>query len=200
MTRRAPGATGWSARWLEARTNFRSCTRSRASADSRSGRYRGSRDMRTQRPIRIGNAAHTQLQLDVYGEMMDALYQARRGGLRENKRAWAIQCALLEHLKDIWRKPDEGIWEVRGGAKHFTYSKIMAWVAFDRAIKSAGEFGMEGSVEEWKEQRAAIHADVCEHGYDEQRQSFLQVYGEPQLDASLLLIPPWASCRPKIRG
>jgi GH15 family glucan-1,4-alpha-glucosidase len=141
------------------------------------------------KPVRIGNAAHTQLQLDVYGELMDALYQARRGGLHENKRAWAIQCALLEHLKDIWTEPDEGIWEVRGGAKHFTYSKIMAWVAFDRAIKSATEFGMHGPVREWEAQRAAIHEDVCRQGYDEQRQTFVQVYGEPQLDASLLLIP-----------
>jgi GH15 family glucan-1,4-alpha-glucosidase len=141
------------------------------------------------KPVRIGNAAHTQLQLDVYGELMDALYQARRGGLYENKRAWAIQCALLDHLKRIWIEPDEGIWEVRGGAKHFTYSKIMAWVAFDRAIKSAAEFGMHGPVREWKAQRAAIHEDVCRRGYDEQRQTFVQVYGEPQLDASLLLIP-----------
>jgi len=141
------------------------------------------------KPVRIGNAAHTQLQLDVYGELMDALYQARRGGLRENKRAWAIQCALLEHLKEIWTEPDEGIWEVRGGAKHFTYSKIMAWVAFDRAIKSAAEFGMQGPVEAWEAQRSAIHDDVCRHGYDKQREAFVQVYGEPQLDASLLLIP-----------
>jgi GH15 family glucan-1,4-alpha-glucosidase len=141
------------------------------------------------KPVRIGNAAHTQLQLDVYGELMDALYQARRGGLHENKRAWAIQCALLDHLKGIWTEPDEGIWEVRGGAKHFTYSKIMAWVAFDRAIKSAVEFGMHGPVREWEAHRAAIHEDVCRHGYDEQRQSFVQVYGQPQLDASLLLIP-----------
>ncbi|SFJ69904.1 glycoside hydrolase family 15 protein [Bradyrhizobium sp. Gha] len=141
------------------------------------------------RPVRIGNAAHTQLQLDVYGELMDALYQARRGGLPENKRAWAVQCALLDHLKGIWTEPDEGIWEVRGGAKQFTYSKMMAWVAFDRAIKSATEFGMKGPVDEWQAQRAAIHDDVCRCGYDEQRQSFTQVYGEPQLDASLLLIP-----------
>ncbi|SPP97080.1 MULTISPECIES: glycoside hydrolase family 15 protein [Bradyrhizobium] len=141
------------------------------------------------KPVRIGNAAHTQLQLDVYGELMDALYQARRGGLHENNRAWAIQGALLDHLKDIWTEPDEGIWEVRGGAKHFTYSKIMAWVAFDRAIKSAAEFGMHGPVQEWEAQRAAIHEDVCRHGYDERLQSFVQVYGEPQLDASLLLIP-----------
>jgi len=140
-------------------------------------------------PVRIGNAAHSQLQLDVYGELMDALYQARRGGLRENKRAWAIQCALLKHLKAIWMEPDEGIWEVRGGRKQFTYSKIMAWVAFDRAIKSAEEFGMKGPIEEWRTIREAIHDDVCRHGYDRERASFVQVYDEPQLDASLLLIP-----------
>lgn len=141
------------------------------------------------KPVRIGNAAHQQLQLDVYGELMDALYQARRGGLAENKRAWAVQCALLDHLKAIWTEPDEGIWEVRGGRKQFTYSKIMAWVAFDRAIKSAREFGIEGPVDDWTAVRDAIHADVCRRGYDEDRKSFVQVYGEPQLDASLLLIP-----------
>jgi GH15 family glucan-1,4-alpha-glucosidase len=141
------------------------------------------------KPVRIGNAAHQQLQLDVYGELMDALYQARRGGLAENKRAWAIQCALLDHLKTIWTEPDEGIWEVRGGRKQFTYSKIMAWVAFDRAIKSATEFGMEGPVADWNGVRDAIHSDVRRRGYDEDRKSFVQVYGEPQLDASLLLIP-----------
>jgi GH15 family glucan-1,4-alpha-glucosidase len=141
------------------------------------------------KPVRIGNAAHTQLQLDVYGELMDALYQARRGGLAENRRAWAVQCALLDHLESIWAEPDEGIWEVRGGPKHFTYSKIMAWVAFDRAIKSAAEFGLQGPIERWEAQRSAIHDDVCRHGYDETRRTFVQIYGEPQLDASLLLIP-----------
>jgi GH15 family glucan-1,4-alpha-glucosidase len=141
------------------------------------------------KPVRIGNAAHSQLQLDVYGELMDALYQARRGGLPENKRAWAIQCALLAHLKTIWKQPDEGIWEVRGGPKQFTFSKIMAWVAFDRAIKSAEEFGMKGPLAEWKAIRDTIHADVCERGYDRDRACFVQSYGEPQLDASLLLIP-----------
>lgn len=141
------------------------------------------------KPVRIGNAAHTQLQLDVYGELMDALYQARRGGLAENERAWAIQRALLDHLKSIWAEPDEGIWEVRGGPKHFTYSKIMAWVAFDRAIKSVADFGMDGSVEEWIAQRDAIHDDVCRRAYNEKRRTFVQAYGEPQLDASLLLIP-----------
>ena len=141
------------------------------------------------KPVRIGNAAHSQLQLDVYGELMDALYQARCGGLKENKRAWAIQCALLAHLEKIWREPDEGIWEVRGGRKQFTYSKIMAWVAFDRAIKSAEEFGMRAPVEEWKAIRGTIHDDLCRHGYDRERACFVQIYGEPQLDASLLLIP-----------
>jgi GH15 family glucan-1,4-alpha-glucosidase len=140
-------------------------------------------------PVRIGNAAHSQLQLDVYGELMDALHQARRGGLPENERAWAIQCALLAHLEKIWTEPDEGIWEVRGGPKHFVYSKIMAWVAFDRAIKSAAEFGMNGPLDRWSRIRETIHADVCRHGYDQARNSFVQVYGEPQLDASLLLIP-----------
>ena len=141
------------------------------------------------RPVRIGNAAHSQLQLDVYGELMDALYQGRLGGLPENKRAWAIQCALLAHLEAIWREPDDGIWEVRSGRKQFTYSKVMAWVAFDRAIKSADEFSMEGPIGKWRDIRDAIHADVCRHGYDRQRGSFVQIYGEPQLDATLLLIP-----------
>src|SRR3954467_7578399 len=128
------------------------------------------------KPVRIGNAAHNQLQLDVYGELMDALYLARRGGLHENERAWAVQRALLDHLKGMWTEPDEGIWEVRGGAKQFTYSKIMAWVAFDRAIKSATEFGMEGPLDEWREIRDTIHADVCRHGYDSERKTFVQVY------------------------
>jgi GH15 family glucan-1,4-alpha-glucosidase len=141
------------------------------------------------KPVRIGNAAHAQLQLDVYGELMDALYQARRGGLPENKRAWQIQCALLHHLKSVWTEPDERIWEVRGGRRHFTYSKVMAWVAFDRAIKSATEFGMKGPVDEWRKVRAEIHDDVCRRGYDAERKTFVQVYGAPQLDASLLLIP-----------
>ena len=141
------------------------------------------------KPVRIGNAAHRQLQLDVYGELMDALYQSRRGGLRESKRTWAIQRALLDHLKTIWTEPDEGIWEVRGGRKHFTYSKIMAWVAFDRGVKSAEEFGMAAPVDEWRTIRDTIHADVCRNGYDPRWKTFVQVYGEPQLDASLLLIP-----------
>ena len=141
------------------------------------------------RPVRFGNAAHTQLQIDVYGELMDALYQSRRGALDENKRAWAVECVLLEHLLKIWTKPDHGIWETRGKARHFTYSKVMAWVAFDRGIRSAEEFGMKGPVDAWKDARAAIHRDVCQNGYDSDRQTFVQSYGRPHLDACLLRIP-----------
>ena len=141
------------------------------------------------RPVRIGNAAHTQLQLDVYGELMDALYQSRRGGLAENRRAWAVERVVLDHLAKIWAKPDRGIWESRGKSRHFTYSKIMAWVAFDRGIRSAEEFGMTGPVETWKELRAVIHRDICQNGYDGSRQTFVQAYGQPDLDACLLRIP-----------
>jgi len=141
------------------------------------------------RPVRIGNAAHEQLQLDVYGELMDALYQSRRGGLAENKRAWAVECVLLDHLAKIWTKPDLGIWETRGQSQNFTYSKIMAWVAFDRGIRSAEEFGLGGPVDAWKEIRATIHRDVCQNGFDKRRQTFVQSYGRPQLDACLLRIP-----------
>jgi GH15 family glucan-1,4-alpha-glucosidase len=141
------------------------------------------------RPVRIGNAAHSQLQLDVYGEVMDALYQARRGGLPENKAAWALERALLAHLESVWDQPDEGIWEVRGPRRHFTHSKVMAWLAFDRAIKSHEEFGLDGPVERWRELRQRIHDDVCAKGYDEDKGSFVQAYGGKELDASLLLLP-----------
>jgi GH15 family glucan-1,4-alpha-glucosidase len=139
------------------------------------------------RPVRIGNAAHAQLQLDVYGEMMDALYQARRVGLPMSEPAWAVELALLEHLESIWREPDSGIWEMRGPSRHFTYSKMMAWVAFDRAIKSAQEFGMPGPVEHWQRVRTEIHEDVCRNGFDEKLNCFVQAYGSKELDASLLL-------------
>lgn len=140
------------------------------------------------RPVRIGNAAHTQVQLDVFGELMDALYQARRGGLSDNERAWDIECVLLDHLEKIWSHPDQGIWEARSPAKHYTYSKIMCWVAFDRGIRSASEFGMKGPLDRWKSIRSAIHDDICKNGYDQKRRTFVQAYGESQLDASLLRI------------
>jgi GH15 family glucan-1,4-alpha-glucosidase len=140
-------------------------------------------------PVRIGNAAHDQLQLDVFGELMDTGYQARRGGLSGNEAGWAVGLAVLDHLKKIWREPDQGIWEMRGPAQHFTYSKVMAWVAFDRAIKSAETFGLDGPVDDWRKLRDEIHDEVCERGFDKKLGTFVQAYGSEHLDASLLLIP-----------
>jgi len=139
--------------------------------------------------VRVGNAAHGQLQLDVYGELMDALYQARRGGLPESEPTWAVEEAILEHLASIWREPDYGIWEIRGEPRHFTYSKVMAWVAFDRGIRSIQEFGSKGPIDDWIRIRAEIHDDVCRNGFDPQRGCFVQAYGSSELDASLLLLP-----------
>jgi GH15 family glucan-1,4-alpha-glucosidase len=141
------------------------------------------------KPVRVGNAAHSQLQLDVFGEIMDALYQARCGGLPESEPAWDMECALLDHLESIWMEPDEGIWEVRGGRQHFTYSKMMAWVAFDRGIKSAQEFDLPGPIDKWRTVRGKIHEDVCEKGFDAALGCFVRAYGTKQLDASLLLTP-----------
>ena len=140
-------------------------------------------------PVRIGNGAVRQLQLDVYGEVLDAFYVARRAGLSTSDATWALECALLLHLENIWREPDEGIWEVRGGPRHFTHSKVMAWVAFDRAVRSIEEFGLDGPLERWREVRSAIHAEVCEHGYDAKQNAFVQSFGDSTLDASLLLVP-----------
>jgi GH15 family glucan-1,4-alpha-glucosidase len=141
------------------------------------------------RPVRIGNAAASQLQLDVYGEVMDALHQARKSGLPHNLAAWDLQCALLKHLETCWQDADEGLWEVRGPARHFTHSKVMCWVAFDRAIKSVEMFDRPGPLEHWRAMRASIHADVCARGYSAKRGSFVQSYDSEELDASLLLIP-----------
>ncbi|HZX97346.1 MAG TPA: glycoside hydrolase family 15 protein [Myxococcales bacterium] len=144
------------------------------------------------RPVRVGNAASDQLQLDVYGEVTDALYQARRAGLEHGVDAaatWALQCALVRHLEKIRDQPDEGIWEVRGPRRHFTHSKVMAWVAFDRAVKCIEQSGLEGSVERWRQIRDEIHASVCSKGFDPQLGSFVQSYGSKDLDASLLMLP-----------
>jgi GH15 family glucan-1,4-alpha-glucosidase len=141
------------------------------------------------KPVRIGNAAHGQLQLDVFGELSDALYQARRLGIAPDRWAWSLEIALLESLGRRWREPDHGIWEVRGPRQHFTHSKIMAWVAFDRAIKSVEHFGLQGPVDRWRVARDEIHAEVCARGYDDKGQTFTQVYGRPAPDASLLLAP-----------
>ncbi len=140
-------------------------------------------------PVRIGNAASEQLQLDVYGEVADALLHAHLGGIAPDPYDFGLQEILTDHLAEIWEQPDEGIWEVRGGRKQFTYSKIMAWVAFDRAVHRAEKFGLRGAVNHWREVRDRIHAQVCEKGFDPGIGSFTQSYGSKELDASLLLIP-----------
>ncbi|WP_225769815.1 glycoside hydrolase family 15 protein [Inquilinus sp. Marseille-Q2685] len=141
------------------------------------------------RPVRIGNAAHHQLQLDVFGEVMDALYQARTGGLAADETSWALQRALVGHLEAIWSEPDEGVWEVRGGRRHFTHSKVMAWVAVDRMIRSTVEFRLDGPLDRWQSLRNEIHADVCRNGFDPRTGAFVRCYGGRELDASCLLIP-----------
>jgi len=140
-------------------------------------------------PVRVGNAASDQLQLDVYGEVMDALYQARTAGLALEPAAWQIQVALLEHLEEAWRDPDEGIWEIRGERRHFVHSKAMAWVAFDRGVRTVESQGLDGPAERWRAVRDEIHAEICEHGWNEQLGSFTQSYDSTELDASLLLLP-----------
>ena len=139
-------------------------------------------------PVRIGNEAHEQLQLDVFGELMDAMHQARSLGL-ENSDSWALECALLRFLENQWSLPDEGIWEVRGPRRHFTHSKIMAWVAFDRAIQAVERFGRVGPIDHWRRVRAEIHEQVCRSAYSNQKRAFTQAYGSEGLDASLLLMP-----------
>jgi len=141
------------------------------------------------RPVRIGNGASDQRQLDVYGEVVDALYQARRRGLEPSFDAWRLTLKLLEWLESGWREPDEGIWEVRGPRRHFTHSKVMAWVAFDRAVKTLEKFGREGPLDRWCALREEIRAEVLREGFDADRGSFVQFYGSDRLDASLLLIP-----------
>ena len=140
-------------------------------------------------PVRIGNAAHQQFQLDVYGEIADAMYQSRRSGMKEADEGWPLEMALLGHLIKVWEEPDEGIWEVRGPRQHFTHSKVMAWVAVDRAIKSVECCGLRGPIEEWCELRERIHAEVCAKGFDPHLNSFVQSFGSKLLDASVLMIP-----------
>ncbi len=140
------------------------------------------------KPVRTGNAASTQFQLDVYGEVMDTLHLARAAGIEAEPHVWQIQLALLDFLSCRWRDPDEGIWEVRGPRRHFVHSKVMAWVAFDRGIKDAEAYGLDGPVDDWKRSRDEIHAQVCDSGFDESRNTFVQHYGSDELDASLLLV------------
>jgi GH15 family glucan-1,4-alpha-glucosidase len=140
-------------------------------------------------PARIGNAATTQFQLDIHGEVVDALHYARRIGLEADEDAWRVEGNLVEFVESAWQEPDEGIWEVRGPRRLFTHSKVMAWVALDRAVKAVERFGLEGPVERWRAVRGAIHDDVCRNGFDRELGAFVQYYGAKLLDASLLMIP-----------
>ena len=140
-------------------------------------------------PVRIGNAAHEQYQLDVYGEVLDSLHQARHMAIKEDPEAWMVQRAMLDFLESGWKDPDEGIWEVRGPRQDFVHSKVMAWVAFDRAVKGVEEFGLEGPVDRWRGCRDAVRREVLEKGFDAERNTFTQAYGSKALDASALMIP-----------
>jgi len=154
-------------------------------------------------PVRIGNAAHAQLQLDVYGELMDVFHQSRTAKLKFGEENWALQCALLEHLAKIWDEPDSGIWERRGPGKHYVSSKVLTWVAFDRGIKACEQFELEGPVETWRQLRDKICKDVCTKGFDRDENAFVESYGSKLLDASVLLLPAVGflpASDPKIEG
>jgi GH15 family glucan-1,4-alpha-glucosidase len=140
-------------------------------------------------PVRIGNAAHAQLQLDVYGELMDAFHQSRVAELRLDKGTWDVECAVLKHLAEVWDQPDNGIWERRGDGRHYVSSKVMTWVGFDRAIKSAERFGFDAPLDQWRSLRDTIHREVCEKGFDPAQNAFVESYGSQLLDASILLLP-----------
>ncbi len=140
-------------------------------------------------PVRIGNAAANQVQLDIYGEMLDCFFHAQESMNVHGEDDFRVLALLLEHLEKIWQEPDEGIWETRGGARHFTYSKMMAWVAFDRAVRLAEQLGFRAPLDRWRQLRDTIHAQVCEKGFSTRRNSFVQSYDSDELDASLLLMP-----------
>ncbi|MBP1134817.1 GH15 family glucan-1,4-alpha-glucosidase [Arthrobacter sp. PvP023] len=140
-------------------------------------------------PVRIGNGAAGQLQLDVWGEVLDCLALTRHSLLKHTDEAWDVQVALMEHLEGAWHRPDNGLWEMRGPQRHFTHSKVMAWVAADRMVKGVRDFGLVGPADRWEALRDTIHADVMANGFDAKRNTFVQSYGRPELDASLLLIP-----------
>ncbi|MGH9293484.1 MAG: glycoside hydrolase family 15 protein, partial [Acidimicrobiales bacterium] len=148
-------------------------------------------------PVRIGNAASDQYQLDVYGEVLGALYEARRVGLPSTGADWDLVVAIMNFLESGWKEPDDGIWEVRGPRRHFTHSKVMAWVAADRAVRAIEEFAVPGPLDRWKQMREDIHTEVCEKGYDAERKTFTQYYGSKELDASVLMIPLMGFLPPK---
>jgi GH15 family glucan-1,4-alpha-glucosidase len=154
-------------------------------------------------PVRVGNAAHAQLQLDVYGELIDAFHQSRMTRLKLDEESWALERAVVEHVAEVWDQPDHGIWERRGEGKHYVSSKVMTWVAFDRAIKSAVTFGFEAPLKRWRALRDAIHREVCEKGFDRGQNAFVESYGTQLLDASILLLPSVGflpASDPRVRG
>lgn len=155
------------------------------------------------KPVRVGNAAHAQLQLDVYGELIDAFHQSRMAELKLDEESWALECNVLQHLADVWDQPDHGIWERRGQPRHYVFSKVMTWVAFDRGIKSAETFGFKAPLLHWHTLREAIHRDVCNNGFDADENTFVESYGSKLLDASVLLLPAVGflpPSDPRIRG
>jgi GH15 family glucan-1,4-alpha-glucosidase len=141
------------------------------------------------RPVRIGNAASTQLQLDIFGEVLDSFFHAQHGMRRRNGNDFRVLVLMLDHLEKIWQKPDHGIWETRGRPQHFTYSKMMAWVAFDRAVLLAEQLKLDAPVAKWKQIRDAIHKEICEKAFNKKKKCFVQAYGSKELDAALLLMP-----------
>jgi GH15 family glucan-1,4-alpha-glucosidase len=154
-------------------------------------------------PVRIGNAAHAQLQLDVYGELIDAFHQARMAELDLDEGTWDLECKVLEHLAEVWDQPDQGIWEVRGAGLHYVSSKVMTWVAFDRGIKSAEKFRFDAPLDQWRRLRDTIFRDVCERGFDPEQNAFVESYGSKVLDASILLMPSVGflpASDPRVRG
>jgi GH15 family glucan-1,4-alpha-glucosidase len=155
------------------------------------------------RPVRVGNAAHDQFQLDVFGEVLDATHQAWRMGVPLDDEAWQVDTALVSYLETAWREPDEGIWEVRGPRRHFTHSKMMAWVAMDRAVRGIEHFGLDGPLDRWRHVRDTIHEEVCREGYNADVGAFVQFYGSDLLDASLLMMPLVGflpASDPRVRG
>jgi GH15 family glucan-1,4-alpha-glucosidase len=141
------------------------------------------------RPVRVGNAASRQFQLDVFGEVLDCLHLGRHYGLKNGLQDWRIELELLARLEEVWREPDEGIWEVRGPRRHFTHSKLMAWVAFDRAVKDVERFGLPGPASVWRQRRDELHAEICTRGFDGERNTFVQSYDSREIDAALLVMP-----------
>jgi GH15 family glucan-1,4-alpha-glucosidase len=154
-------------------------------------------------PVRVGNAAHAQVQLDVYGELIDAFYQSRVAELQLDDGSWALARTVVEHVEEVWNQPDHGIWERRNSPKHYVFSKVMTWVAIDRAIKGAERFGYDAPLDRWRALRDTICRSVCENGFDPEQNAFVECYGSHLLDASVLLLPSVGfllPADPRIRG